>query len=60
MKVVFNKSEVEELVRTRVDELFDGRDVEVRFERYDDDNFATVTTKEVVDEKPLDLSGVPF
>ena len=60
MKVVFNSSEVREIILARVDELFDGQDVEVKFERYDDDNFATVTTKEVVDEKPLDPSGVPF
>ena len=60
MKVVFNTSEVKEIILARVDELFDGQDVEVKFERYDDGNFATVTTKEVVDEKPLDLSGVPF
>ena len=60
MKVVFNTSEVKEIILARVDELFDGQGVEVKFERYDDGNFATVTTKEVVDEKPLDLSGVPF
>ena len=60
MKVVFNKKEVEELVRIRVDELFDGQDVEVKFSSYDDAEFVSITTKEVVDEKPLDLSGVPF
>lgn len=60
MKVVFNKKEVEELVRTRVDELFDGQDVEMRFESYDDGNFVTVTTKKVVDEEPLDINEIPF
>ena len=60
MKVIFNKSEVEELVRARVDELFDGQDVEVKFSSYDDSEFVSITTKEVVDEKPLDPSGVPF
>ena len=60
MKVVFNKKEVEELVRARVDELFDGQDVEVKFSSYDDAEFVSITTKEIVDEKPLDLSEVPF
>ena len=60
MKVVFNKKEVEELVRIRVDELFDGQDVEVKFSSYDGAEFVSITTKEVVDEKPLDLSEVPF
>ena len=60
MKVVFNKKEVEELVRARVDELFDGQDVEVKFSSYDDAEFVSITTKEVVDEKPIDLSEVPF
>ena len=60
MKIVLNKKEVGELVLTRVDELFDGQDVEVRFSSYDDDEFVLITTKEVVDEKPLDLSEVPF
>ena len=60
MKVVFNKKEVEELVRTRVDELFDGQDVEMKFESYDDGNFVTVTTKKITEEEPLDLSEVPF
>ena len=60
MKVVFNKKEVEELVRIRVDELFDGQDVEVKFSSYDDAEFVSITTKEVVDEKPIDLSEVPF
>ena len=60
MKVVFNKKEVEELVRVRLDELFDGQDVEVKFSSYDDAEFVSITTKEVVDEKPLDLSEVPF
>ena len=60
MKVVFNKKEVEELVRIRVDELFDGQDVEMKFESYDDGNFVTVTTKKITEEEPLDLSEVPF
>ena len=60
MKVVFNKSEVEELVQARVDELFDGQDAEVKFSSYDDAEFVSITTKEIVDEKPLDLSEVPF
>ena len=60
MKVVFNKKEVEELVRIRVDELFDGQDVEVKFSSYDDSEFVSIMTKEVVDEKPLDMSEVPF
>ena len=60
MKVVFNKSEVEELVRARVDELFGGQDVEVKFSSYEDAEFVSITTKEIVDEKPLDLSEVPF
>ena len=60
MKIVLNKKEVGELVLTRVDELFDGQDVEVKFYSYDDSEFVSITTKEIVDEKPLDLSGVPF
>lgn len=60
MKVVFNKKEVEELVRARVDELFDGQDVEVKFSSYDDSEFVSITTKEVIDERPLDQSVVPF
>ena len=60
MKVVFNKSEVRAMVRERVDELFDGQDAEVKFSSYDDSEFVSITTKEVVDEKPLDLSEVPF
>lgn len=60
MKVIFNKSEVEELVRARVDELFDGQDVEVKFSSYDDAEFVSITTKEVIDERPLDISEVPF
>ena len=60
MKVVFNKKEVEELERIRVDELFDGQDVEVKFSSYDDSEFVSITTKEIVDEKPLDLGEVPF
>ena len=60
MKVVFNTSEVREIILARVDELFDGQDVEVKFTPYDDAEFVSITTKEIVDEKPLDLSGVPF
>lgn len=60
MKVVFNKKEVEELVRIRVDELFDGQDVEVKFSSYEDSEFVSIRTKEVVDEKPIDLNVVPF
>ena len=60
MKIVFNKKEVEELVRTRVDELFDGQDVEVKFSSYDDAEFVSITTKEIVDEKPLDINEIPF
>ena len=60
MKVVFNKSGVEELVRARVGELFDGQDVEVKFSSHDDSEFVSIMTKEVIDERPPDLSGVPF
>ena len=60
MKVVFNKKEIRELVRTRVDELFDGQDVEVKFSSYDDSEFVSITTKEIVDKQPLDLGKVPF
>ena len=60
MKVVFNKSEVRAMVRERVDELFDGQDVEIKFNSYDDSEFVSITTKEIVDEKPLDLGGVPL
>ena len=60
MKVVFNKKEVEELVRIRVDELFDGQDVEVKFSYYDDAEFVPITTKEIVDKQPLEIGKVPF
>ena len=60
MKVVFNKSEVRAMVRARVDELFDGQDVEIKFNSYDDSEFVSIATKEVVDEVPLDPSEVPF
>ena len=60
MKVVFNKSEVRAMVRERVDELFDGQDVEIKFNSYDDSEFVSITTKEIVDDKPPDLGEVPF
>ena len=60
MKVVFNKKEVRAMVRERLDELFDGQDVEIKFNSYDDSEFVSITTKEVVEEELLDPSGVPF
>jgi hypothetical protein len=55
MKITFTKKEIEEIILNHVNrEIYEDFSNEMRFDRYDDENFVTIKSAEPVIEEPSD------
>jgi len=53
MKIIFTRKEIEEIILNRVNrEIYEDFSNEMRFDRYDDENFVTIKSAEPVIEEP--------
>jgi hypothetical protein len=53
MKITFTKKEIEEIIFHHVNrEIYEDFSNEMRFDRYDDENFVTIKSAEPVIEEP--------
>ena len=53
MKITFTKKEIEEIILNHVNrEIYEDFSNEMRFDRYDDENFVTIKSAEPVIEEP--------
>jgi hypothetical protein len=55
MKITFTKKEIEEIIFHHVNrEIYEDFSSEMRFDRYDDENFVTIKSIEPTSEEPSD------
>jgi len=55
VKITFTKKEIEEIIFHHVNrEIYEEFSSEMRFDRYDDENFVTIKSAEPVIEEPSD------
>ena len=55
MKITFTKKEIEEIILNHVNrEIYEDFSNEMRFDRYDDENFVTIKSAEPIIEEPSD------
>jgi hypothetical protein len=55
MKITFTKKEIEEIIFHHVNrEIYEDFSNEMRFDRYDDENFVTIKSAEPIIEEPSD------
>jgi hypothetical protein len=55
MKITFTKKEIEEIIFHHVNrEIYEDFSNEIRFDRYDDENFVTIKSAEPIIEEPSD------
>jgi len=53
MKITFTKKEIEEIILNHVNrEIYEDFSSEMRFDRYDDENFVTIKSAEPIIEEP--------
>jgi hypothetical protein len=53
VKITFTKKEIEEIILNHVNrEIYEDFSNEMRFDRYDDENFVTIKSAEPVIEEP--------
>jgi hypothetical protein len=53
MKITFTKKEIEEIIFHHVNrEIYEDFSNEMRFDRYDDENFVTIKSAEPIIEEP--------
>jgi hypothetical protein len=53
MKIIFTKKEIEEIILNHVNrEIYEDFSNEMRFDRYDDENFVTIKSAEPIIEEP--------
>lgn len=53
MKITFTKKEIEEIIFHHVNrEIYEDFSNEIRFDRYDDENFVTIKSAEPIIEEP--------
>jgi hypothetical protein len=53
MKITFTRKEIEEIILNHVNrEIYEDFSNEMRFDRYDDENFVTIKSAELVIEEP--------
>jgi hypothetical protein len=53
MKIIFTRKEIEEIILNHVNrEIYEDFSNEMRFDRYDDENFVTIKSAEPVIEEP--------
>jgi hypothetical protein len=53
MKITFTKKEIEEIIFNHVNrEIYEDFSNEMRFDRYDDENFVTIKSIEPTPEEP--------
>jgi hypothetical protein len=55
MKIIFTRKEIEEIILAHVHrEVYEEFSSEMRFDRYDDENFVTIKSIEPTPEEPSD------
>jgi hypothetical protein len=55
MKITFTKKEIEEIIFHHVNrEIYEDFSNQIRFDRYDDENFVTIKSAEPIIEEPSD------
>jgi hypothetical protein len=55
MKIIFTRKEIEEIILNHVNrEIYEDFSNEMRFDRYDDENFVTIKSAEPIIEEPSD------